>query len=344
MNRIAAPPRRLIGIAALAAVLALPLAGCIPITINESSVFFPPQREGAKATDPVTLTDKWLAHANATNFATPQTVSRPAPDTVRIAPVDASARFIGMDARHFLAGPEGQRIAFTLSVPVAGAAGADKVVSGAVRPLIVTCGGNATDRYNAGVSYAQKALRWGDVLHFDYPGYGDSQGTPSAEGFESGTDVVRAEVARVAAGRPVIYWGHSLGGFVCTDLATGTPGLAGIIIETSARNATEVARSWTPFWARPIARVRVAESLAGYDNAATAAVTGVPVLVLGAGQDDTLPVELSRSLADALRGLGAPVTYAEFPEAQHWNVPRQPAFTTTLDPFFQSLKPENQPR
>lgn len=335
---------RLKAFAALGLALVLPLAGCIPITIDEGSVFYPPRREGAKATDPQTLTDKWLAHANATNFATPQTISRPAPDMVRLVPVEAGASFIGMDARHFLAGPEGQRIAFTLSVPVAGAAGEGKVAPGAVRPVIVTCGGNATDRYNAGVSYAQKALRWGDVLHFDYPGYGDSQGTPTAQGFESGTDVVRAEVARVAAGRPVIYWGHSLGGFVCTDLATGTPGLAGIIIETSARNATEVARSWTPGWARPIARVRVAESLAGYDNATTAAAAQVPVLVLGAGRDDTLPVELSRSLSDALRGLGAPVTYAEFPEALHWNVPRQPTFTATLDPFFQSLKPENQQR
>lgn len=341
MNSPVVRARRLIAATALAAVLAVPLAGCIPITIDEGSVFYPPQREGAKATDPVSLTDRWLAHANAINFATPQTISRPAPDTVRLSPVDASARFIGMDARHFQAGPEGQRIAFKLSVPVAGAAGADKLVPGAVRPVIVTCGGNATDRYNAGVFYAQKALRWGDVLHFDYPGYGDSQGEPSAEGFESGIDVVRAEVARVAAGRPVIYWGHSLGGFVCTDLAVGTPGLAGIIIETSARNATEVARGWTPLWAKPIARVRVAESLAGYDNATTAATARVPVLVLGAGQDDTLPVELSRALSEALRELGAPVTYVEFPEALHWNVPRQPTFTATLDNFFQSLRPEN---
>lgn len=328
---------RLIAATALAAVLAAPLAGCIPITITERSVFFPPQREGAKATDPVSLADRWMANANASA----QTMSRPAPDTVRLLPADAWARFISMDARHFMAGPEGQRIAFTLSTPVEGAAGADRLAPAAVRPLIVVCGGNATDRYSSGVAYAQKALRWGDVLHFDYPGYGDSQGEPSAVGFEHGTDVVRAEVARIADGRPVVYWGHSLGGFVCTDLATGTPGLAGIIIETSARNATEVARSWTPLWAKPIARVQVAESLAGYDNATTATATGTPILVLGAGQDETLPVALSRSLSDALRELGAPVTYVEFPNARHFDVPRQPTFTATLDTFFQSLRPEN---
>lgn len=227
--------------------------------------------------------------------------------------------------RHGFIGQGPTRIAYTMiAEPAAG------------RPLIVYCGGNAGDRYSAGVIYARKALPYGDVLLFDYPGYGDSPGAPSAQSFDAMAPRVSALAAELAQGRELIFWGHSLGGFVCSRIARDAPRTDGVILEATARNATEVAQAWRP-WYAPFMRFHVEESLASYDVAGALGGVRAPILVLGGRRDPTLPVELSRSLAEALRAEGANVTYVEFPRANHIDIAWQPGFPAAATSFFSSI-------
>ena len=320
-------------------VVASLLSGCINLTIDEETAFAPPQqRFDGPAQSVEQLNDRWAqryAEAQGQGLVTLE----PRGDFTLMTweqgqrahgSVPMQQRLV----RHGLTETTSGSIAWSLfTVPEA---------AGAARPLIVHCAGNAGDRYNSASAYSNKALPYGDVLTFDYPGYADSAGTPSAASMEAASAAVVALAQDMAQGRDIVFWGHSLGGFVCARLAADTPGTDGLILETTARNADQVADAWTPWYARALVRIDVAPSLAGYDSAADAARFGGPVLVLGASEDDTLPVRLARTLAADLTALGAPVTYVEFDGAGHINVPSHPDFDEVLVPFFASIA-QSQP-
>lgn len=231
-------------------------------------------------------------------------------------------------ARHGFIGAGENRIAYTLVTK-----------PGSQRPLIVYCGGNSGDRFNAGVFYALKALPYGDVVLLDYPGYGDSPGAPTAARMAAMAPAVSAFAADLAANRPLVFWGQSLGGFVCSNIAQLTPGADAIVLEATARRAIDIARAWRPWYLTPFVRITIADSLRAYDNAALLGDFGGPILVLGARRDDTLPVRLSRDLEAALRGAGAQVRYVEFPRAQHLDITQQPEFPAVAHSFFASIQP-----
>jgi len=116
---------------------------------------------------------------------------------------------VGVRVRHGFIGDGAARIAYTL----AEAGPRD-------RPLFVHCGGNASDRYRAGVIYASKVLHWGDVLLFDYPGYGDSAGVANLASFTAMLD----RVARSRRRRPTAV--RSFSGVIRSAAwcARGSPG------------------------------------------------------------------------------------------------------------------------
>lgn len=123
----------------------------------------------------------------------------------------------------------------------------------ATRPLILVCMGNASDRHRNGAAYASRLLPYGDVLLFDYPGYGDSTGSPSAANILSVTSPVMHYASGIAGDQPILLWGHSLGGFVCAEMASTPYPVSGAVFETTAANAQEVAEAWklgtSPFYA-----------------------------------------------------------------------------------------------
>jgi pimeloyl-ACP methyl ester carboxylesterase len=200
-------------------------------------------------------------------------------------------------------------------------------------PLIVTCMGNASDRVSSGAYYAEKVLPFGDVLMFDYPGYGDSSGTADTATLVSLQTDFAAYVTGQAEGRPIIFWGHSLGGFVCAQMARSTPALDAIVLETTAANADEVAAAWKP-WYLPFLIIRVEDGLAEYDTPAALRGFSGPVLVIGGGKDETLPVKLSRSLAGQLEAQGNDVTYLEYPDAGHYDAATGPTFAADAAPVL----------
>ena len=275
------------------------LAGC-GMRIDEQAVFRP------------------QAHA-----APAQTVE----DLSRWPEADLHADFADARVRHGFIGEGDTRIAYTLVTR-----------AGAHRPLIVHCGGNAADRYNSGVGYTRKGLPYGDVLLFDYPGYGDSPDVPNAATITDMARRVSAFAAELAGERALVFWGHSLGGFVCGRMAGATPSADGVVLEATARRVSEVAAAWTPWYAGPFVNIAIADSLASYDTAHALGDFAGPVLVLGARRDRSLPVRLSRSLAAALEAEGAAVAYIEFANARHNEISRQPEFAPAVSAYFERLQ------
>lgn len=205
---------------------------------------------------------------------------------------------------------------------------------GADRPLIVFCGGNASTRQNSGFVYSAISLPYGDVLLFDYPGSGETGGVASAETFEGLLTGLIPLIEEKAKGRSLVVWGHSLGGFVCSELTERVPGVDGVVLEATARNAEEVAAALKPWFLGPFLQTRVKPSLASYDNVDALKAFDGPILVLGAENDQTLPVRLSRSLQAALAAIGRKSTYVEIPDSGHNSLAAAPEFAPAVAAFF----------
>jgi pimeloyl-ACP methyl ester carboxylesterase len=304
-------------------VLAIVLAGCTKVVVDESTVFAPVAFDVAKAADgEVILGDRGYVSADAWGAAWNAKVGSGAL-------LGAAPPFVATVVEHGrLEGKAGGLAWSKLSRPGEG------------RRLIVRCGGNASTRQKNGFIYSVTALDYGDVLLFDYPGSGETGGEVSTERFEAMQEDLVAFVRETAAGRQLVLWGHSLGGFVCSSLAQHLPETAGVILETTARNAAEVAKAWTPWYAGPFVQIEIAPGLAAYDNADSLKGFKGPVLVLGATLDKTLPVQLARSMNKALEEAGVDVAYIEFKDGAHSNLAGQPGFSDAIADFFSRVKPK----
>ena len=201
-------------------------------------------------------------------------------------------------------------------------------------PLLVSCSGNASDRYSTGTTYAAKLLPFGEAVLFDYPGYGDSGGEATVADIEAMADDFIAWVEAEAGERPLVFWGHSLGGFVCSDLAKRSQSVDMVVLETTARNVSEVAKAWKPWWA-PV-RLRTDEDLARFDTADALADFMGPVVVIGAKHDEVLPVELHRSLARALPSPFA--SYIEIADANHFSAGFSPKAVAKIEASLAALE------
>jgi pimeloyl-ACP methyl ester carboxylesterase len=325
-----------------AAVLACAwLSACVSVTVDERTAFAPPKREQGPATSVAELDTRVTARLKGWADQGRLRLDPEPSGGTRITYLQTEAqRAAGQSALPTSVFTNGfiddgkTRVAWTFyRAPDAPAA--------SPRPLVVHCAGNAGDRYNSGPVYASKVMPWADVLIFDYPGYGDTPGPASAANFEAAAQGLITHVTGLSQNRKLVFWGHSLGGFVCSRLAALTPGADGLVLETTAPNAAAVARAWTPSYARLFVRANVAPSLQSYDVVAASAQVSGPVLVLGATKDETLPVTLARQVADGLKARNARVTYQEYPDAKHHNVSAQKGFADTVADFFKTV--ESQP-
>jgi uncharacterized protein len=226
-----------------------------------------------------------------------------------------------------------------LSLPYpGGSVGVTRVRTGRPdAPLILFCGGNLFRRGAAAGKTAAKLAPFGDVLMFDYPGYGDTTGESDFAAFVAAGTVV-ADAARAQAdaeGRRVIAWGHSLGGPVCAGAAERIHADA-LVLETTTPS-TRAAVDTMVGWARPFVRVRIAPNLDSIDVPAALQGYAGRVVVLEAGRDDTLPASLSRRLERQLEAQGIDVRRLAFPEAGHNDVGAQPDFRPRLSAALAGL-------
>lgn len=199
----------------------------------------------------------------------------------------------------------GEQIAIDI-LPWAGKAEAE-------RPLILYCGGADFTRSRDGGRVAKTLRTFGDVILWDYPGRGGSTGFPDPITAERVVRGLARWVERQSRDRTLIVWGHSLGGFVGSQMVRHVNADA-IVLETTAadaRAAIEATGIPIPDMFKRLLplldRYNIPAALEGFDG---------DVLILGAGRDRVLPVELSRQLASSLPNS----TYMEAPQASHFNM------------------------
>ncbi|MBI2249281.1 MAG: alpha/beta fold hydrolase [Brevundimonas diminuta] len=86
-------------------------------------------------------------------------------------------------------------------------------------PLILFCGGNMFRQSAYGGLVGGQLAAFGDVLLFDYPGYGASTGASDIAGMKAAVAAMAARARAIAdrEQRRLILWGHSLGGTVCAE-------------------------------------------------------------------------------------------------------------------------------
>lgn len=230
-------------------------------------------------------------------------------------------------------GPAMPPSALTLTLPYAGGQLATTRLSSAKgdqAPLILFCGGNMFRQSAYGGLVGEQLSAFGDVLLFDYPGYGASTGASDIASMKAAAEAMAAH-ARATADkerRTLILWGHSLGGTVCAQVAT-TAKADILVLETTTPSAGAVVEE-TLGWKRLLVRVRLASPLAEIDIPAALAGYQGRVIVLEAGRDTVLPPILSRRLAQALTEKGRSVDHLIFAEAGHNDVHSQPDFTARM--------------
>ena len=200
-------------------------------------------------------------------------------------------------------------------------------------PLIVFCSGTSFDIANHGEVAAWKLSRHGDALIWDYPGYGRSEGRPSASGIRRAAADLAAQLDRFrrAPSQPIVFWGYSLGGFVCAEMAASRTDAAAVILEATAPSAVDAAPYLAPWYLRPFTRVRLAGPIAGFDTVAVLERRpDLPVVVLSAADDAVLPALLGRRLRDRLRNGRRDVVYHEFAGADHFDIGFQPDYNSVV--------------
>lgn len=220
-------------------------------------------------------------------------------------------------------GKEGRQVAVIHARPANPKAG---------EPLIVYCGGNASDMINRGVYYVNKLLPWGELVLWDYPGFGHSNGAPWASSFDDVFAEMVPWLDAQAKDRPLVLWGHSIGGLICSRIAQASREVDAIVLETTALSPQRLAKDKT--WALPIVDVQVHGDWRSFDVPEMLAGFTGPVMVIGAGKDTTLPVNLAREVDTALKGKGLDVTYVEYADKGHLDAAMHSGFATDATVFF----------
>jgi uncharacterized protein len=175
------------------------------------------------------------------------------------------------------------------------------------------------------------------VLILSYRGYGRSHGRPDEPGFYLD--------ARAALGylrsRPdvevdrIVYFGRSIGAAVAAELAVAEPPL-GLILETPFPSVPYVARQVYPWL--PVGRFLRTQ----FDTLAIAPDVTVPTLVIQGDEDEIVPVDGARRVAEAL---GGEVEWHLVPGARHNDVPwvGGEAYYARLNAFLDGLLSRLQP-
>ena len=163
------------------------------------------------------------------------------------------------------------------------------------RPVILQFhgnGGNAGDRIglfqifnNAGYS----------IVLAEYRGYGGNPGRPGEAFLVADAGAYLVWTRTQFPGRPLVLWGESLGSAVATRLATGSPDIAGVILESPMTSVADLARGMYPFLPTDLLLRHPFESLAHLPGIAA------PILVVATESDRITPASHARRMAESAR-------------------------------------------
>ena len=198
------------------------------------------------------------------------------------------------------------------------------------RPLIVFCGGNMFRREIRGPKIVELLSPYGDVWIFDYPGYGDTAGAGRPDEFDALGAVIATRVDRAfTEGRPggLTFWGHSLGGAVCGDLAGRSATPSDIVLVATFQSFDQVVRAGATARAGPLGvlvRPVLDEDLPTFDIARSLHGYGGTAVVVAARDDATVPYLASGRLEQALRRQGVATRLIAIPTGDHARIHETP--------------------
>ncbi len=169
------------------------------------------------------------------------------------------------------------------------------------------------------------------VFALDYRGYGRSTGQPSEQGLYKDVDAALAWLhgGGLDAGRPVVYWGRSLGATMAA-YATSRHAPDGVVLEAGFPESRAVLAGnpvmWTLSWL----------SSYRFPTAGWMRTTSAPALVLHGDRDSVVPYRAGQRLFDALPG---PKRFVTIEGGDHNDAePAQPdVYWGAVDTFIDSL-------
>lgn len=146
---------------------------------------------------------------------------------------------------------------------------------------------------------------------FDYPGYGQSAGSPSEESVYASARAAHAYVQHSLGFRPekIVAYGCSMGGAVAIELVQRAP-VACLITESTFTNSWDMAKHLYPYFpVWPLLPKR-------FQNDVKLANIKVPILLIHGEEDGVVPVTMASQLLEAAQ------THAQLvrvPGANHIN-------------------------
>jgi uncharacterized protein len=189
------------------------------------------------------------------------------------------------------------------------------------RALILYCGGDIFHRAIEGAIPLEALTPFGDVVLFDYPGYGDTSGPASVTTILETATAVYDHIRTLpsVAGKKRLLYGFSLGGLVAAQLARERP-FDGLILEATSPSVEHWARSQIPLLLKPWIRVSLESQLQGIDSVEALAHYSAPILILASRADRRVNAALSINLAERLRAAQRRVTLAVLENEPHGGI------------------------
>jgi uncharacterized protein len=205
--------------------------------------------------------------------------------------------------------------------------------------IIVFCGGDSFHRSIEGGEALEALARNADVVLFDYPGYGESTGAPTAAVIlENALAVYDYAVAlETSAGKKRVLYGFSLGGMVAAQVAGRRP-VDGLVLEATAPSAEAWAKSQIPWYAKPLVTPHIEPGLASIDSIVSLRHFGGDVLLLTSPSDQRVPAALSLLMYRELRRSGVRTALAQFAGTGHGSIPHSPEYGPVLTAFLNRVE------
>jgi pimeloyl-ACP methyl ester carboxylesterase len=206
--------------------------------------------------------------------------------------------------------------------------------------IILFCGGDAFHRSLEGGEALEALASDTDVVLFDYPGYGDTEGLPNVDSILDTATAVYDAIFELdgTQEKKRIFYGFSMGGMVAAHLAQDRRA-DGVVLEATPPSVSDWVKSRVPMALKPIARVSIEPQLMGIDTVAALEHFRGKLLVLSSPADQVVPNNLSVEMADHLRQAGRDITSVQFPRRGHGAINRAPNFHAVVRNFIGQVRP-----
>uniref|UniRef100_A0AC34GT43 Serine aminopeptidase S33 domain-containing protein n=1 Tax=Panagrolaimus sp. ES5 TaxID=591445 RepID=A0AC34GT43_9BILA len=227
----------------------------------------------------------------------------------------------------------------------------EKLLSADSHGIVVYFHGNSFDRTNphrVDLYNRLSAMNF-HVLSIDYRGYGDSSGTSSEDGLAEDAHFIYNYAIEKAPNKPIYVWGHSMGSGVSArfvaELSDKRMAPWGTILESPFNNIHDAvknhpfAKPWL-FFGKWFDKLMIDKWIASglkMESDKSIQRFKCPVLILHAADDNIIPIENGKKLANAAKKADIDVKFVEF-EAnlglRHNWIHRAPHFISITTEFF----------